>query len=827
MGINILGKQKRRKEVRDRNKSKSEIGHRYIFIFIGVLTVVIFSSIVSDVGMTHSGRKVLRARFLRSLNSLKIPFIANKGQVNRKVAYYAQTFSGTVYITNEGEIVYNLPLLGKYNPFERTKIGKGDRLDTCARGVALREKLTGNRIRNVTGYGPTHTHVSYFVGRNPKVWSMDLPTYSRISLGEVYPEVVLTLVAHGNNIEKVFTVHPGGNPENIQIKLEGGKITKVKDGQLVVKTPLGEIGFTAPAAYQEIKDMRQPVKISYKVCGNGVYGFEIGVYNPRYPLVIDPILASTFLGGSDWEKANALVLGNSGDIYVAGYTWSNDFPTTAGVYEKDYNGNDDVFISMLSGDLKRILASTFLGGNNVDEAFDLTLDDSGNVYVVGHTDSKDFPTTTGAYDESFNGGWDIFISKLSGDLKKLHASTLLGGSTTDCGNALVLDGAGDVYVAGETESNDFPATTGAYDESFNGGWDVFISKLSGDLKKLLASTYFGGDNSDGSLALSLDNSGDIYVAGWTGSFNIRGIKDADILKLNGNLSKLLAYRFFGGKNKDEARALTLDGSGHIYVAGWTKSAHFPVLGGDYKGGANDAFVSKLKLTGEDAVFASVLSLKPVRNAFCGLTLPLWAQVRNTGSVTLPSNARVWFWVNYPNSKELWVGSVSVGGLPVNATNWFFYSWALPSKAKCGSYSYKAQVWIGKRAISTLKGPKNFTVSRGSTAFADIKHLKPVEKAKCGTPSTLWAEVKNTGDSSLPPTARVWFYVTGPSWSGTHWVGSTSVAGLESHASQWYSYVWVIPLSTSPGKYAYKARVYDDHVAISAWKGTEGFMITCP
>jgi hypothetical protein len=184
-------------------------------------------------------------------------------------------------------------------------------------------------------------------------------------------------------------------------------------------------------------------------------------------------------------------------VYVAGYTVSSDFPTTAGAFDGSFNGGvgyGDAFISKLSGDLTQLLASTYLGGGDDEGANALALDSAGNVYVAGYTVSSDFPTTAGAFDESFNGAGidygDAFISKLSGDLTQLLASTFLGGDRGDCANALALDNAGNVYVAGKRGSTNFPTTAGAFDENGYGG--TFISKLSGDLTQLLASTYLGG-----------------------------------------------------------------------------------------------------------------------------------------------------------------------------------------------------------------------------------------------------------------------------------------------------------------------------------------------
>ncbi len=186
----------------------------------------------------------------------------------------------------------------------------------------------------------------------------------------------------------------------------------------------------------------------------------------------------------------------SGSVYVTGYTNSPDFPVTSDAYDTSHGIYDDAFISKLNNDLSSLLASTFLGAEDVieydkrsgnDSAGSLALDSSGNVYVTGDTNGL-FPTTSGAYDisadfdyGSVNMEYEVFISKMSSNLSSLLASTYLGSSEGEGATSLAIDSSGNVYVAGYTYSSGFPTTTGAYDTSFSGGSDVFISKLDGDL----------------------------------------------------------------------------------------------------------------------------------------------------------------------------------------------------------------------------------------------------------------------------------------------------------------------------------------------------------
>ena len=207
---------------------------------------------------------------------------------------------------------------------------------------------------------------------------------------------------------------------------------------------------------------------------------------------------------------------NGISLYVTGRTLSSNFPTTPGAYNTTFH-NGDAFIAKINWNFTHILASTYLGGTNNDYGTSIVLDSDKNIYVSGETWSSDFPTSTDAYDTSFNGGFgDVFVSKVDRELTRLLASTYLGGTTDDSAHSMTLDSRGNIYVTGQTESSDFPTTPGAYDTSFHNG-DVFVSKFSRNLTSLLASTYLGGADDDVGNSLAIGSDGKIYVAGYTGS----------------------------------------------------------------------------------------------------------------------------------------------------------------------------------------------------------------------------------------------------------------------------------------------------------------------
>ncbi|MEJ5301504.1 MAG: SBBP repeat-containing protein, partial [Thermodesulforhabdaceae bacterium] len=478
---------------------------------------------------------------------------------------------------------------------------------TC--GVALKERLIGGNIKEIKGDEPAQARVSYFRGNDPSKWKTGIRTYGLVSLEEVYEGIDLKLKAYGNNVEKLFYVKPGAKAEAIAMSVEGANSLKVdeKTGELVAETVFGEVRFTKPVAYYLEEPMKK-IEVSYKIEGNA-YTFAISEYDRTKTIVIDPLLASTYIGGDSGEGGHSIALDSNGNVYVTGYTESFNYPTTTGAYDQSHNGGYDVFVSKLSNNLDTLLASTYIGGDSGEGGHSIALDSNGNVYVTGYTESFNYPTTTGAYDQSHNGGYDVFVSKLSNNLGTLLASTYIGRDSSDVANSIALDSNGNVYVAGTTWSSNYPATQGAYDTNLNGGtYDGFISKFNSSLNTLLASTFFGGSSgADGILSITIDSAGNVYVTGPADSSDFpttagaydtywNGRTDAFVSKFNNYLSKLLLSTYIGGSSIDLGISIALDSNGNVYVTGYTESFNYPTTAGAYDqshNGGNDVFVSKL------------------------------------------------------------------------------------------------------------------------------------------------------------------------------------------------------------------------------------------
>lgn len=549
---------------------------------------------------------------------LRIPFIENQGQVSsEKVKFYAHTFGGTVFVEEGGVLTYSLPT------------GDGN-------GAVVRELFGSGEGAIPAGIEPSVTRVSYFRGSDPQWWRSSLATYGEVSLGEVYEGISLSVRAYGDNVEKLFTVRPGASPAAIRVRVEGVRAVAVAgDGQLEFETVAGPVYFTRPVAYQEIDGRRVQVDVAYAVYDRENYGFEVGSYDSSLSLVIDPLLASTFIGMKSYDRSYTLAVDSSGNVYVAGWTeqvtgWS-PYPTTAGAYDRTISGSD-AFVSKLNPGLTTLIASTYLGGAGSDWISSLKLDANGDVLVAGLTSSADFPTTEGAFDRTNADGTDAFVTRLSGDLSTLMASTYLGGShaelavetNMDRGPDMALDTAGYIYLTGTTYSSDFPTTPGAYQTIKKGADEVYISKLSSNLSILVASTYLGGGREDRGIAIAVDSVGHVFVTGHTdstndpafspqkdsfpvtpGAFDVTYndspgvlVDDGFVSRLNNSLTTLEASTFLGSSQTDHCWAIAVDSSGYVYVGGYTHfvvEPYFPTTPGAYDtslNGGYDAFLSK-------------------------------------------------------------------------------------------------------------------------------------------------------------------------------------------------------------------------------------------
>jgi hypothetical protein len=189
------------------------------------------------------------------------------------------------------------------------------------------------------------------------------------------------------------------------------------------------------------------------------------------------LIYSTYLGGTAFDKAQGIAIDKHDQAYVTGWTTSRNFPTTGGAFARRHNGGEDGFVAKLNAKGSKLVYSTFLGGNSRDRGNAIAVDSTGSTYITGATGSSDFPTTRGAFARRYRGADDAFVTKLNASGSGLVSSTYLGGSALDFGRAIALGTRGSAYVAGRTESTDFPTTANALRPSPAGGREAFVTKL--------------------------------------------------------------------------------------------------------------------------------------------------------------------------------------------------------------------------------------------------------------------------------------------------------------------------------------------------------------
>jgi hypothetical protein len=388
-----------------------------------------------------------------------------------------------------------------------------------------------------------------------------VPHYARVTYRGLYDGVDLDWYTNrAGELEFDLTLAPGVDPTGIRLRYTGaGRLAVDGAGALVLDAGGHRLRQAPPVVHQQVDGTTRELRGRYVLHGDQRVGFAVAGYDPTLPLVIDPV----------------------------------------------------------------IRYSTYLGGSGDDNPIWSDIDRDGNFYVTGSTTSTDFPTTARAFQGSFGGEEDAFVTKLNRSGSGLVWSTYLGGDAPDAAIGLDVDRHGNVVVTGVTGSTGFPTTPGAFQPTFAGGdTDAFVTKLDASGSRLLFSTFLGGGGFEAGFISFLDRAGNVYVEGETGSADFPttpgsfqpefGGGDADgfVTKLRPNGRRLVYATFVGGSGFDGAHDGELDRAGSFYLDGPTDSADFPVTAGafqaGYGGGPTDAFLVLLSRDGSRLRFGSYL-----------------------------------------------------------------------------------------------------------------------------------------------------------------------------------------------------------------------------
>ena len=409
------------------------------------------------------------------------------------------------------------------------------------------EFVGANRDSKAVGLEPSNSYANFMIGNDPAKWRSHVTGFGRVRYGSLYPGI--DLVYHGElhrKLEYDLAVAPGADPQQIRLRVTGDRDARIgKDGDLELNGPEGAIRLDRPMLYQSLQGGKKAIAGGFVQLARNEFGFRAAKYDTAKPLIIDPTI--------------------------------------------------------------NLLYSTYAGGVHDDQAIDMTLDATGNVYITGEAASQDFPVSGNAY-QTVRKNIGVYIYNAvvmkfdpSGDLL---FSTFLGGNTGDQGEGIRVDSSGLVYVGGGTSSDDFPVTANAYQGTYGGGEDAFFAVLSNDGSQLIYSTYLGGSGNENIYRMAADPAGGFWFVGAASAPGLPATAGAYQAKPNGTDNGFIAkvafnannpqpltidaLTFLGGSNSSEAGSLydiSLDPQGNVYVTGMTESTDYPTTANAYQRGS--------------------------------------------------------------------------------------------------------------------------------------------------------------------------------------------------------------------------------------------------
>lgn len=501
---------------------------------------------------------------------------------------------------------------------------------TQSANVAM-QFVGANGKLTLAGEGIQSASTSYLFGQDQNKWVQGAANYSAIRYNDIYPGIDLRYYGKDGSLEYDYEVAPGADPAKIVSEIKGAASLAFVNSDLVIGTAAGPVTLRAPIAYQEKNGVRTAVEAAYSTNGNQL-SFFLGAYDKTLPLVIDPVLAySTFIGGNGPEAIFDVTADSLGNLYVVGTTVSSVFGSAyfmppIAMDPNPINNQDAAFIVKLNPTGDTVLYAIVFGGTPAggggSQARGVAVDAANNAYVSGVTSQTDFPVTSGVVQGTLGGGVgqinDGFIVKINSTGNGFAASSFLGGSGQDWPTGLHLDGNGNIYVAGYTESTDFPVTAGAYQTSFgevlSESSAMFVAKLNSSVTTLSYSTYIRPENNEAIQAFKVDAAGHVYLTGWQSTAAPQVITPF-LIRLNA-AGTALDYNLTLGGPLMHPNNLAIDNQESAYVVGDTSCADLTTTVGVFQptcASDGDAFIVKYNSSGT-LVYASYLGGSNADNA---------------------------------------------------------------------------------------------------------------------------------------------------------------------------------------------------------------------
>ena len=514
------------------------------------------------------------------------------------------------------------------------------------------EFLNSSEQVEISGDKPLDTYNNYFIGNDSTKWRSQCKVYQAIVYKNIYPKIDLRFYTENDQLKYDLVVHPGGNPDNIILKYKGVDKLGVRNGQINIHTSVGDVQEMIPRSYTFSHAGKKDVECAYKMGPDQTVRFRISNYSPESTLIIDPTLVfSSFTGSHSDNWGYTATYDESGNFYSGSITLNSEpisngnlFPYSPGAYQTKFmggNGTDDggyqydITIMKFSSNGVNRLYATYLGGNGNEQPHSLVADQAGNLVIAGRTSSSDFPSVvTGGAKDLNKGGYDIILVKLNAGGTGLIGSRIIGGSANDGVNIapkysrnivpmgqnslrlnygddgrseVILDKAGNVYLASCTSSSNFPVSANAFQKNSAGLQDGVFIKTSPDLGTILASTYLGGNNDDAAFALALNPlSGNVFIAGGTSSGNLPGTGNGPVISssnkggIDGFLSivsndggTLIKTSYLGTSGTEVLYGVQFDSKGFPYIMGTTTGA-WPIVNAAFSQTNGKQFIAKLR-----------------------------------------------------------------------------------------------------------------------------------------------------------------------------------------------------------------------------------------
>jgi hypothetical protein len=551
-------------------------------------------------GIDKASGNVISASLSARLADQPLRFIENQGQAGPDARFHVQGAGHTI-LFNE-------------NSIELRRVESKDE-----RNELVLEFDGANQTPVIEGIDKLSGVNHFYVGSDPSGWRTNVPTYGAVIYRDLYPGIDMAYIGDEGSLESEFYLKPRADPSQIRLSYEGVKaISLGDDGTLILDTELGELVEKAPFAYQDIDGVRIEIEAQYVLLLDGSIGFDLGKYEDEHALVIDPELVFQVVYGTSvgLTSAEGVAIDSDGNVIFAGKS-NLSFPVTDTI-EASNDASISGLLMKLDGTTGEVMYSALFGGSKIDEFTGLTLDPAGNMYLSGVTASDDFPLMNAAQD-TLAGGSDAFLVVLTPDAQ-LAYGTYLGGSDSDIGRDIAIDGAGNVFVAGITTSADFPTTAGAFQEKYVGGdpdapWegDNFVTKYNA-AGGVDYATYLGGSGNEIVCGIAANASGLLTIAGVTesadfplanayqGTFGGGGSFEGDITvsRLNSSGNGLIYSTYVGGSRGDNCTGVALGPNDDIFVSGSTNSQDFPIVGGEStpEAGFTDGVLLMLEIGGQ-------------------------------------------------------------------------------------------------------------------------------------------------------------------------------------------------------------------------------------